>query len=193
MDSLPLCHLGSPWIRKFIYKNNKSDASFDRTLLCTQIHTCTLEKIGFFLCNWCSSKCLSTCMSVDHLSYGCMMAVSCIYRAKWTVCTVAFNHSSLTSCLPLNQPESIKIQFSSLTQSCPTLCDPMNRSTPSLPVHHHLPEFTQTHVPQVGDAIQPSLPLSSPSPPASNLSQHQSLFQWVNSSHEVAKILEFQL
>ena len=84
------------------------------------------------------------------------------------------------------------VQFSSVAQSCPTLCDPMNRSLPGLPVHHQLPEFTQTHVHRVGDAIQPSHPLSSPSPPAPNPSQHQSLFQWVNSSHEVVKVLEFQ-
>ena len=68
----------------------------------------------------------------------------------------------------------------------------MNHSTPGLPVHHQLPEFTQTHVHRVRDAIQPSHPLSSPSPPALNLSQHQSLFQWVSSSHQVAKVLEFQ-
>ena len=85
------------------------------------------------------------------------------------------------------------VQFSSVAQSCPTLCDPMNRSTPGLPVHHQLPESTQTHVHRVSDAIQPSHPLSSPSPPALNPSHHQSLFQWVNSSHEVAKVLEFQL
>ena len=85
------------------------------------------------------------------------------------------------------------VQFSSVAQSCPTLCDPMNRSMPGLLVHHHLPEFTQTHSHRVSDAIQPSHPLSSPSPPAPNPSQHQSLFQWVNSSHEVAKVLEFQL
>ena len=78
--------------------------------------------------------------------------------------------------------------FSSVTQSCPTLCDPMNCSTPGFPVHYQLPEFTQTHVHRVGDAIQPSHPLSSPSPPAPSPSQHQSLFQWVNSSHEVAKV-----
>ena len=82
---------------------------------------------------------------------------------------------------------------SSVAQLCPTLCDPMNRSTPGLPVHHQLPEFTQTHVHWVSDAIQPSHPLSSPCPPVPNPSQHQSLFQWVNSSHEVAKVLEFQL
>ena len=88
---------------------------------------------------------------------------------------------------------SYAVQFSSVAQSCPTLCDPMNRSTLGLPVHHQLPEFIQTHVHQVSDAIQPSHPLSSPSPPAPNTSQYQGLFQWVNSLHEVAKVLEFQL
>ena len=71
----------------------------------------------------------------------------------------------------------MKCQFSSVDQSCPTLCDPMNHSTPGLPVHHKLPEFTQTHIHRVSDAIQPSHPLSSPFPPAPNPSQHQSLFQ----------------
>ena len=84
-------------------------------------------------------------------------------------------------------------QFSSVAQSCPTLCDPMNCSTPGLPGHHQLLESTQTHVHWVGDAIQPSHPLSSPSPPALNLSQHQDLFQSVSSLHQVAKVLEFQL
>ena len=91
---------------------------------------------------------------------------------------------------------ALQQMFSSVVQSCPTLCDPMNHSTPGqghLPVHHQLPEFAQTHVHRVGDAIQPSHPRSSPSPLAPNPSQHQSLFQWVNSSHEVAKVLEFQL
>ena len=88
---------------------------------------------------------------------------------------------------------SITDQIRSVAQSCPTLCKPMNRSTPGIPVHHQLPEFTQTHVHYISDAIQPSHPLSSPSPLAPNPSQHQSLFQWVNSSHEVAKVLEFQL
>ena len=85
------------------------------------------------------------------------------------------------------------VQFSSVAQSCPSLYDFMNCSTLGLPVHHQLPEFSQTHVHWVGDAILPSHRLSSPSPPAPNPSQHQSLFQWVNSSHEVAKVLEFQL
>jgi len=82
--------------------------------------------------------------------------------------------------------------ISSVSQLCLTPCDPMNRSTPGLPVHHQHLEFTQTHVHRVGDAIQPSHPLSSPSPPALNLSQHQGLFQWISSSHQVAKVLEFQ-
>ena len=88
-------------------------------------------------------------------------------------------------------PQSV--QFSSVDQSCLTLCKPMDCSTPDFPVHHQLPEFTQIHVHWVSDAIQPFHPLSSPSPPAFNLSQHQGLFQWVSSSHQVAKVLEFQL
>ena len=84
-------------------------------------------------------------------------------------------------------------QFSSVVQLCLTLCDPMNHSRPGLPVHHQLPEFTQTHVHWVSDAIQPSHPLLSPSPPALNLSQHQGLLKWVSPSHQVAKVLEFQL
>ena len=99
---------------------------------------------------------------------------------------------SLSMCwLPSKVRMYVSVQFS--RSSCPTLCDPMNLSTPGLPVHHQLPEFTQTHAHWVGDAIQPSHPLSSPSPPAPNSSQHRALFQWVNSLHEVAKVLEFQL
>ena len=85
------------------------------------------------------------------------------------------------------------VGISSVAQSCPTLCNPMDCSTPGFPVHHQLPELAQIHVYRVSDAIQPSHPLSSPSPPAPNPSQHQSLFQWVNSLHKVAKVLEFQL
>ena len=85
------------------------------------------------------------------------------------------------------------VQLSSVTQLCPTLCDTMNHSMPGLSVHHQLPELAKTHVYWVGDAIQPSHPLLSPSPTALNLSQHQGLFQWVSSLHQVAKILEFQL
>ena len=84
----------------------------------------------------------------------------------------------------------LSVQFSSVAQSCPALCDPMNHSTPSFPVHHQFLEFTQTHAHRVGVAIQPSHPLSSPSPPAPNPSQHQGLFQWVSSLHQVTKVLE---
>ena len=77
----------------------------------------------------------------------------------------------------------------SVTKSCPTLCNPMNCSTPGFPIHHQLLELTQTHVHQVGDAIQSSQPLSSPSPPAFNLSQYQGLFKWVSSLHQVAKVI----
>ena len=100
---------------------------------------------------------------------------------KWWFLTICFVSRTV-----------LLIQFSSVTQSCLTLCNPMNCSTPGLPVHHQLPEFTQTHVHRASDAIQPSHSLSSPSPPAPNPSKHQGLFQWVNSSHEMAKVLEFQ-
>ena len=86
---------------------------------------------------------------------------------------------------------ALSVQFTSVAQSCPTLCNPMDCSMPGLPVHHQLPEVIQTHVHWVRDAIQPSL--SSPSPLAFNLSHHQGLFQWVSSSHQVAKVLESQL
>ena len=94
-------------------------------------------------------------------------------------------------CLTWYLPSSV--QFSSVTQLCLTLCDPIDWSTPCLLVRHQLPELAQTHVHWVGDAIQPSHPLSSPSPPTFNLSQHRGLFQWVSSSHQVAEVLEFQL
>ena len=87
----------------------------------------------------------------------------------------------------------ISLHFSSVTQSCLTLCDPMDCSTPGLPVHRQLPEFTQTHVHWVGDAIQPSHPLSSPFPPTFNFSQYHGIFQWVSASHQVATALAFQL
>ena len=94
--------------------------------------------------------------------------------------------SSLFDCMCIHQ-------FSSVAQLCPPLCGPIGCNTPGLPVHHQLPESTQTHVHCVGDVIQPSHPLSSTSHPAFNLSQHQVRFKWVSSSHQVAKLLEFQL
>ena len=128
--------------------------------------------------------------------------------SPWTVAcqaslSLGFPRQEYWSGLPFSSPRIfltqgsnlglLHYQIRSVAQSCPTLCDPMNLSTPGLPVHHQLLEFTQTHVHRVSDAIQPSHPLSSPSSLAPSPSQHQSLFQWVNSSHEVAKVLEFQL
>ena len=105
---------------------------------------------------------------------------------------------SLTSFYPLSNkwskpPPSLLciITVSSVAQSCPTLCNPVDFSMPGLPVHHQLLKFAQTHVRWVSDAIQPSHPLSCPSPPAFNLSQHQGLFQWVTSCHQVAKYWSF--
>ena len=107
-----------------------------------------------------------------------------LYWLKWNV-SLNPQHSTYFILL---------IQFSSPAQSCPTLCDSMNHSMPGFLVHHQLQESTQTRVHCVGDAIQPSPSLSSPSPPALNLSQHQGLFKWVSSQHQVAKVLlEFQL
>ena len=126
----------------------------------------------------------------NHRDGGAWWAAVYGVSQSWTR-LMGLSSSSSSSCLFNLYAESV--QFSSVTQSCPTLCDPMNRSTPGLPVHHQLPEFTQTHVHWVGDAIQPSPPVLSPSPPAPNPSQHQSLFQWANFSHEGAKLLEFQL
>ena len=110
--------------------------------------------------------------------------------SQWCHPTISSSVIRFSSC-PQSFPASI--QFSSVAQSCLTLCNPINCSTPGLPVHHQLPESTPNHVHRVGDAIQPSHPLSSPSPPALNLSQHQGLFKWVSSSHQVTKVLEFQL
>ena len=96
-------------------------------------------------------------------------------------------------CHPAYLTDMQSQSVSSVTQSCLTLCNPIDCSMPGLPVHHQLLEFTQTHVHRVGDAIQPSHPLLSPSPLAFNLSRHWGLFKWIHSSHQVAKVLEFQL
>ena len=94
---------------------------------------------------------------------------------------------------PVRDKSSRDVSISSVSQSCPAICDPMDCSTPGFPVYHQLPELAQTHVHWVSDATQPSHPLLSPSPPAFNLSQSKGLFKWASSSHQVAKVLEFQL
>ena len=127
-----------------------------------------------------------------NTAVGCHFLLQGIFQTQGSNLHVLHWH---VDSLPLSNHRNpnLYFQFSSVTQSCLTLCDPMSCSMPGLLVHHQLPEFTQTHVHQVSDAIQPSHPLSSPSPPAPNPSEHHSLFHRVNSSHEVAKVLEFQL
>ena len=105
---------------------------------------------------------------------------------------MATHSSTLALKIPWTE-EPGRLQSSSVAQLCLTLCDPRDCNTPGLPVYHQLSEFTQTHVHWVGDAIQQSHPLSTSSPPVFNLSQHQGLFKWVSSLHQVAKVLEFQL
>ena len=131
--------------------------------------------------------------SINHFQISCITQINHCFFLYHSVIHEALSLKSncicptmkvsimRATCLPGAGP-----QFSSVAQLCPTLCNPMNYSTPGLPVHHQLWESTQTHIHWVGYAIQPSHPLSSPSPPALNLSQHQGLFQWVNSSQEVA-------
>ena len=111
----------------------------------------------------------------------------------WLNIYCCITHWGLWLSVTQNREENQIHQFSSVTQSCPTLWDPMDCSMPGFPVHHQLPELAQTHVHGVGDTIQPSHPLLSPSPPTFNLSKHQGLFKWVSSSHEVAKVFELQL
>ena len=122
--------------------------------------------------------------SISKLPIKIQLAKSC-GLADHTA--LVFNYSTLPPLLENSH------QFSSVAQSCPILCNPMDCRTPGLPVHHQLLGSTQTHVHWVSDAIQPSHPLSSPSPPTFNHSQNQGLFQWVSSSHQVSKVLEFQL
>ena len=118
--------------------------------------------MSYYFCNYLSNLVFNIYLSLFFMS--------CFALCLNVFALAHFNPEQVTS-----------VQFSSVAQLCPTLCDLMNPSMPGLPVHHQLPEFTQTHVHWVGDAIQPSHPLSSPFPLASNPSQHQSLFQWVNS------------
>ena len=169
-----------------------------------------LEKILYFCCGSVAKSCATPCNPMDCSTPGfpvlhLLPEFAQVY-VHWVSDGIQPSHPQLPpSPLVLNLSRNqglfqwvgyyihIYVQFISVTQSCPTFCDPMYCSTPGLPVHHQLPEFTQTLVYLVGKAIQPSHSLLSPSPPAPNPSQHQGLFQWVNFSHEVAKVLEFQL
>ena len=162
------------------------------------------EKESLNMC-WVPSSVLNTLNVMLHLIFkhwyfplltekgAEKQGIEVIFSSHRLISGDTFLTMALSPCVTLSPAGWLSsVQFSSVAQSCPTLCDPMNHSTPGLPVHHQLLEFTQTHVHWVSDAIQPSHPLSSPSP-APNPSQHQGLFQWVNSSHEVAKVLKFQL
>ena len=126
---------------------------------------------------------------ISHFFPPLLTSLLCTFSNPHSLSLTDYDHTIIL----LDESSVFYIQFSSVAQSCLTLWDPMNCSMPGLPVHHQLPESTQTHVHWVDDAIQPSHPLLSPFPPALNLSQHQGLFKWVSSSHQVAKVLEFQL
>ena len=130
-------------------------------------------------------------MPSPKLSFLLEFEVLLQYYDSWNTWVYPAQLNSSHVCWKIDT--EIDTEISSVAQSCPSLCNPMDCSTPGLPVHHQLLEFTQTHVHWVGDAIQLFHPLLSLSPPAFNLSQHQSLFKWVSSSHQVAKVLEFLL
>ena len=155
----------------------------------SSVHACILSHfshVQFFVTLWAAVLSRLLCpgnFPGKNTGVGCQALLQGIFQPR---------DRTYVSCLPHGQAGSfttsatwwvsIKCQVRSVTQSCLTLCDPMNHRTPGLPIHHQLPEFTQTHVHRVSDAIQPSHLLSSPSPPAPNPSQHQSLFQWLFNS-----------
>ena len=158
-------------------------------------HSPTWEKVRDF--RYQGLNCKNSERGLSHV----VISISCYFWWWWWWCFQSWmswiwisapkRNSYLTLSTSISRFN--QFQFSSIAQSCLTLCNPINHGMPGLPVHYQLPEFTQTHVHRVGDAIQPSHPLSSPFPPAPNPSQHQGLFQWVTSSHQVAKVLELQL
>ena len=168
--SSPVGHVAG--LMDFLYKERVVSAQ------CYTGSSCEVSASGIM-----SVFCLPKILSVLMIEMSTKCSVSIKPFSKHFLINNLFNAFSV----------HIEVLFSSVAQSCPTPCDPMDCSAPGLPVHHQLPEFTQTHVHWVGDAIQPSHPLWSPSPPAFNLSQHQGLFKWVSSSHQVVKVLEFQL
>ena len=147
--------------------------------ICIYVYTYTFVYIYMYVCKY-KCVCISPYLCNNHPDQDRKNSLV-PFSTKWHLhVTLSCFHFILT------------IQFSSVAQLCPTPCDPMDCNMPGLPVYHQLPELTQTHVHHIHDAIQPSHPLSSSSPPAPNPSQHQGLFQWVSSSHQVAKVLEFQ-
>ena len=153
----------------------------------------TTDRMGENICRWCKER--ET--SLQNLQTELMLLNSKKTNnliKKWTEdLSIHFSKDNKYLYLPNFLSLFSSAQFSPVSQLCPTLCDTMDCSMPGLSVHRQLPEFTQTHVHWVSDAIQPSHPLSSPPPPAFNLSQHRGLFKWVSSSHQVAKGLDFQL
>ena len=155
-------------------------------MILASIISSNITSAPFSLLSWIAIKQMSNLITLSSVSYPLFFLFILSFISMYYILDILF-------WLILSSSISPSVQFSSVAQSCLTLCDPINHSTPGRPVYHKLPEFTQTHVHQVSDAIQLSHPLSSPSPPAPNPSQHHGLFQWVNSSHEVAKVLEFQL
>ena len=164
--------------QRFVFSLNICINLFDREalrqsqvtwFLCKSLHM-TYE--NYIFCHWFWSSCPRSIGLLYHLLHGHFFPLNkwekTLYRQ-----TICIRHRGLVSTVVTS---ACSVQFSSVAQSCLTLCDPMNRSTPGFPVHHQLPEFTQTHAHWVGDATQPSHSLSSPSPPAPNPSQHQGFF-----------------
>ena len=145
---------------------------------------------------WCWRRLLRVPWTARRSNWNRLPQISTRTQPKPTVPGFRTQWSSDSWCLIAERTQwetKWWVQFSSVTQSCPTFCNPIDYSMSDFPVHHHLLEYAQIYVHWVGDAIQPSHPLLSPSPPALSPPQHQGLFQWVSCSHQVAKVLEFQL
>ena len=174
------------WINKGLLRGLSlvTNNIYNHILMCP--HVCLVAKLCLtlqphgFICPWDSPG--------KNTGVGCHFLLQGIFCSKG---------SNLVSCIFCIGRWILyhwaSPQFSSVAQLCPNICDPMDCSMPGLPVNHQHLELTQTHTHHVSDTIQPDHPLSSPSSPALNLCQHQGLFKWVNSLHEVAKVLEFQL
>ena len=149
---------------------------------------------------WVSEKSLEAYFSIGRKPINILLQFpTSLWVSEFTVCLFGKHpeqgqkSAKLKSVCVQSNETPVECLFSSVAQSCLTLCDPIDCSMPGFPVHHQLPKLAQTHVYRVGDSIQPSHPLSSLSPPAFNLSQHQGLFQWISSSHQVARLLDLQL